>query len=119
MPIRPPLSSAELLLATILTGVAIGAALLPLCRMLVACCARLRPLQSRERRALDGVLVLITGAAGGLGSALARRFAKEGARLVLWDVDELALRDLRSQLLSAGIAANPFHEPPSRANDCN
>lgn len=118
MPIRPPLSSAELLLATILTGVAIGAALLPRCRMLVACCARLRrPL--RERRALDGVLVLITGAAGGLGSALARRFAKEGARLVLWDVDELALRDLRSQLLSAGIAANPFHEPPSRANDCN
>ena len=118
MPIRPPLSSAELLLATILTGVAIGAALLPLCRMLVACCARLRrPLH--ERRALDGVLVLITGAAGGLGSALARRFAQEGARLVLWDVDELALRDLRSQLLSAGIAANPFHEPPSRATDCN
>lgn len=35
----------------------------------------------------DGLTVLISGAAGGFGSAAARRFAAEGARLVLSDID--------------------------------
>jgi short-subunit dehydrogenase len=39
------------------------------------------------RRDLVGAVVLITGAAGGLGSAIARRFARDGARLALLDVD--------------------------------
>src|ERR671921_32514 len=39
---------------------------------------------------LEGKVVVITGAASGIGLATARLFAKEGARLLLGDVDEKA-----------------------------
>ena len=37
---------------------------------------------------LKGKIALITGGANGIGLATAERFAKEGARLVLWDVSD-------------------------------
>lgn len=37
---------------------------------------------------LDGVNCLITGAAGGIGSAIARRLSHEGARVALCDLDQ-------------------------------
>ena len=46
--------------------------------------------------------VLITGAAGGLGSAAARRFAAEGAALALLDRDEAALARLAAELTAEG-----------------
>lgn len=36
---------------------------------------------------LDGLVAIVTGAGGGMGRAIARRFAAEGASLVLADVD--------------------------------
>ena len=38
----------------------------------------------------QGQVVLITGGGGGIGIALGNRFAREGARVVLLDVDEMA-----------------------------
>jgi NAD(P)-dependent dehydrogenase (short-subunit alcohol dehydrogenase family) len=46
--------------------------------------------------------VLITGAAGGLGSAAARRFAEEGAKLALLDRDRGAVAQLAQQLMTEG-----------------
>jgi NAD(P)-dependent dehydrogenase (short-subunit alcohol dehydrogenase family) len=47
---------------------------------------------------LEGKVALITGAAGGIGGAAARRLAGEGARLVLTDADEERARTLAQEL---------------------
>jgi NAD(P)-dependent dehydrogenase (short-subunit alcohol dehydrogenase family) len=49
--------------------------------------------------------VLTTGAAGGLSSAAARRFAVEGARLALLDRDSAAVAELAEQLVAEGNVA--------------
>jgi len=52
---------------------------------------------------LEGQVALITGAAGGLGQALALGFAQEGARLFLSDLDSPRLDQLFKQLRSQGL----------------
>ena len=42
---------------------------------------------------LEGKVAVITGATGGIGSAAARMFVEEGARVALVDLDEAALRE--------------------------
>ncbi len=51
---------------------------------------------------LDGKVAVITGAAAGIGRAIAARYAKEGAKLVLGDFDEAALRTTCAALKSEG-----------------
>ncbi|XP_060789066.1 epidermal retinol dehydrogenase 2 isoform X2 [Neoarius graeffei] len=41
-----------------------------------------------RRKSVEGELVLMTGAGAGLGRSMALEFARLGARLVLWDIDE-------------------------------
>ncbi len=51
---------------------------------------------------LENKVVIVTGAASGLGRAGALRFAKEGARVAAWDVNEDKSKDLAAEIESAG-----------------
>ena len=55
---------------------------------------------------LDNRIVLITGAARGIGAATARRLAAEGARLALADVNGAAVDKLAAELGGIGIEAD-------------
>ena len=54
---------------------------------------------------LDHKLALITGAAGGLGSAIARGFVKQGSRVILADTKAEPCHQLAEQLRQAGGTA--------------
>src|SRR5262245_55891779 len=49
-------------------------------------------------KALEGRIALVTGGAGGIGQAVARRLLAEGAHVVLTDRDQAALDDVRAAL---------------------
>ncbi len=51
---------------------------------------------------LENKVVIVTGAASGLGRAGALRFAKEGARVAAWDVNEDKAKDLTAEIEKAG-----------------
>lgn len=51
---------------------------------------------------LEGRVAVVTGAAGGLGSVIAQRFAEEGARVVVSDVDTERLDLIRSRISATG-----------------
>lgn len=50
---------------------------------------------------LQGKIVLVTGAASGIGRATAEKFAEHGCHVVLNDINEGALRNLKEQLPNA------------------
>ena len=54
-----------------------------------------------------GESVVITGAAGGIGRALAHRFGHAGARVALFDRDEEGLSALAEELAALGVEALP------------
>jgi 2-hydroxycyclohexanecarboxyl-CoA dehydrogenase len=56
-------------------------------------------------RGLNDKIVVITGAAGGIGRALCRRFLEEGARIVAIDNDATALAKLRTELADQAARA--------------
>ena len=52
---------------------------------------------------LDGKVAIITGAAQGMGAGEARRFAEEGARLVITDLQEEAGREVAKEIGDAAL----------------
>ncbi len=51
-------------------------------------------------KSLAGKVSLVTGAAGGIGRAIARRLAREGATVLLADIDEAALAATETEMVS-------------------
>jgi NAD(P)-dependent dehydrogenase (short-subunit alcohol dehydrogenase family) len=64
---------------------------------------------------LAGKHVVITGAASGIGRATAQRFAAEGARLVLADLDEAGVDTVAQELGAVGMRADVGRERDIRA----
>jgi len=62
-------------------------------------------------------IVLITGAAGGIGRAAARRFASEGASVVLVDLSAAGLEESRAAVESAGGTALTVEADVTKADD--
>lgn len=66
---------------------------------------------------LKGKVVLITGAAKGIGRETAVAFGREGSRVALFDIDEAALAEAASAVEAAGGTAAVFKADLSSASD--
>ncbi len=55
---------------------------------------------------LDNHIVLVTGAGSGIGSAIAKRLARDGARIFLNDIDPEKLNKINTEILNLGCAEN-------------
>ena len=60
---------------------------------------------------LQGKVVIVTGAAQGIGAACAQRFAREGAKLVLADVNDAAGEALAAQLQAMYVHCDVSNKP--------
>ena len=65
----------------------------------------------------EGRVAVVTGAASGIGLALAERFAAEGMKVVLADVEEGALRTAERALKAKGASALAVPTDVTRADD--
>jgi NAD(P)-dependent dehydrogenase (short-subunit alcohol dehydrogenase family) len=63
-------------------------------------------------------IAAVTGAASGIGRAIAKGFGREGARVVLLDINEQAAREVAQEIRDAGYSADPFRLDVTRREDC-
>ncbi|HVX75392.1 MAG TPA: SDR family oxidoreductase [Bradyrhizobium sp.] len=67
---------------------------------------------------LQNHIAVITGSASGIGRAIASGFAREGAQVVLLDIDEKAAAEAAQQIRDAGGKAMSFALDVTRREDC-
>ena len=66
---------------------------------------------------LDGKVALVTGAASGIGNAVAQLFAEEGARVFLADMNGPGAESAAAALVENGLSATPITADVSRGQD--
>jgi len=67
---------------------------------------------------LQGHIAVVTGAASGIGRAIASGFAREGARVVLLDIDEAAAAKAAQEIGEAGGRAESFALDVTKRENC-
>src|SRR5690606_28652094 len=70
--------------------------------------ALLRAQVGRPRKEFGDTLVAVTGAGSGIGRETALAFAREGAELVVSDIDEAGLKETVAQIGAVGGVAHPY-----------
>ncbi|XP_058048849.1 estradiol 17-beta-dehydrogenase 11 [Ahaetulla prasina] len=61
-----------------------------------------------KRKSVAGEIVLITGAARGIGRLIAFEFAKHRSRLILWDINKGGLEETAEDCRKLGVEAYPY-----------
>ena len=67
---------------------------------------------------VEGKVALVTGAASGIGRASARAFAREGARVMLADLDEKGGEETASIIMGSSTARTTTPESPAALARC-
>jgi NAD(P)-dependent dehydrogenase (short-subunit alcohol dehydrogenase family) len=67
---------------------------------------------------LQNHIAVVTGAASGIGRAIALGYGREGARLVLLDINEKGAAEAAQEIRSAGGEAESFALDVTRREDC-
>jgi NAD(P)-dependent dehydrogenase (short-subunit alcohol dehydrogenase family) len=67
---------------------------------------------------LQDHIAVVTGSASGIGRAIAAGFAREGAQVVLLDIDEKAAAEAAKEIRDAGGKAESFALDVTRREDC-
>ncbi|KAM3877723.1 LOW QUALITY PROTEIN: retinol dehydrogenase 10-A [Diretmus argenteus] len=70
-----------------------------------------------RHKPIDGELVLITGAGGGLGRLFAQEFTKHGAEVVLWDVNSSSNEQTAKLVREMGGKAHTYMVDVTRPED--
>jgi NAD(P)-dependent dehydrogenase (short-subunit alcohol dehydrogenase family) len=65
-----------------------------------------------------GKVIVVTGAASGIGAAICDRFAREGASLMLLDTDAAGINTAVDQLRARGFDARGFRCDVAREDEC-
>jgi 2-hydroxycyclohexanecarboxyl-CoA dehydrogenase len=68
----------------------------------------IQPIQEDHMKKFEGQTVIVTGGGGGIGGATCRRFAQEGAKVAVFDMNLEAAQNVAADIQAAGGVAKAY-----------